>query len=424
MKEKLTHNLGLKILSVVLAALLWLMVVQIGDPQDVDYFDVPVNLVNTELLEKQNKVFEVLDDSDDVRVTIRAPRSVLRQLRASDIVAEADVSKLTDINTVAITYRITNVSEDSIKSVSGDREVVRLNVENRSSKYVNLLCETSGEVAEGYIVAGVSTDQNRIEVSGPESVVDQVKNARVTMGVTDATGNLTANLEIKLYDTDGNLVENSNLKKNVNYVRTTVEVLATKEVPIAVSYMGVPAEGYLATGEVSCDPDTVLIAGSKTDLSSVSQIGIPEDAINITGESSDMISMINLKDYLPENIRFADSTFSGRVTATVHIEPLAERTLIIPLENIQIVNLPDGMEAVWAFGVTECEVKVSGLGARLDELRPESITGVIDVQAWMKAAGRESLRLGTYTVPVTFSFEEGIMVVQQSTLNIAVQNAE
>ena len=103
MRKKLTHNLGLKLASLVLAFILWFLVVQINDPKDTERFtNVQVKLINTELLEKEGKVYEVLDNTDKVSVTVSAPRSIIDQMRASDIVAEADVSRLTDINTIAI----------------------------------------------------------------------------------------------------------------------------------------------------------------------------------------------------------------------------------------------------------------------------------------------------------------------------------
>ena len=69
MKKKLTHNLGLKLISLALAFVLWYLVVQIIDPTDsMRFSNVQVKLVNTELLEQQGKVYEVLDDTDTVSV--------------------------------------------------------------------------------------------------------------------------------------------------------------------------------------------------------------------------------------------------------------------------------------------------------------------------------------------------------------------
>ena len=100
MRRKILNNLGLKLLSVVLAIVFWFLVVMADNPKDsVSFSNIQVNLVNTDLLEKGNKFYEVLEGSDRIRVTVEAPRNVIQELSASDIVAEADVSRLTEVNT-------------------------------------------------------------------------------------------------------------------------------------------------------------------------------------------------------------------------------------------------------------------------------------------------------------------------------------
>ena len=77
----------------------------------------------------------------------------------------------------------------------------------------------------------------------------------------------------------------------------TVEVLATKEVPVEIEYMGVPEDGYMATGEGESSGPTVRIAGTVSTLVGISAITVPEDRMNITGQSDNLVDIINLKEY-------------------------------------------------------------------------------------------------------------------------------
>lgn len=53
MKRKILNNLGLKLLSVVLAIVFWFLVVMADNPKDsVSFSNIQVNLINTELLER------------------------------------------------------------------------------------------------------------------------------------------------------------------------------------------------------------------------------------------------------------------------------------------------------------------------------------------------------------------------------------
>lgn len=425
MKKALTRNLGLKLASLVLAFVLWFLVAQIYDPKDtVTFNNIQVRLINTELLDEEGKVYEVLDNSNLVRVTVTGPQSIVKsELRRSDIVAEADMSKLTDINTIAITYYCENVSNDSVE-IKGNHDSVRLSVEDKTSKWIKLESNTIGEVASGYMIGNVTLDQTNIEVTGPKSAISQVDHAGVDINVTDSTSSLSANVDIKLYDADGNELTLESVKKNVNSAHMTVEVLATKEVPVEIEYMGVPEDGYMATGEVESSVPTVRIAGTASALVGISAITVPEDRMNITGQSGDLVDIINLKEYLPSNVRLANKSFDGKITATVYIEPIDTKDLTIPADNISITGVPDGMEAEVTSTAEEYNITVSGLTRNVSILRDSSVTGVLDLNQWMEDNGLEELTPGNYTIPVTFNLSEDITVDTDVNIHIRLKNAD
>lgn len=425
MKKALTRNLGLKLASLVLAFVLWFLVAQIYDPKDtVTFNNIQVRLINTELLDEEGKVYEVLDNSNLVRVTVTGPQSIVKsELRRSDIVAEADMSKLTDINTIAITYYCENVSNDSVE-IKGNHDSVRLNVEDKTSKWIKLESNTIGEVASGYMIGNVTLDQTNIEVTGPKSAISQVDHAGVDINVTDSTSSLSANVDIKLYDADGNELTLESVKKNVNSAHMTVEVLATKEVPVEIEYMGVPEDGYMATGEVESSVPTVRIAGTASALVGISAITVPEERMNITGQSGDLVDIINLKEYLPSNVRLANKSFDGKITATVYIEPIDTKDLTVPADNISITGVPDGMEAEVTSTAEEYNITVSGLTRDISILRDSSVTGVLDLNQWMEDNGLEELTPGNYTIPVTFNLSEDITVDTDVNIHIRLKNAD
>lgn len=425
MKKSLTHNLGLKLASLVLAFVLWFLVAQIYDPKDtVTFNNIQVKLINTDLLDQEGKVYEVLDNSNLVRVTVTGPQSIVKsELRRSDIVAEADMSKLTDINTIAITYYCENVSNDSVE-IKGNHDSVRLNVEDKASKWIKLESTTIGEVASGYMIGNVTLDQTNIEVTGPKSAIVQIDHAGVDINVADSTSSLSANVDIKLYDADGKELSYGNVMKNVDSAHMTVEVLATKEVPVEIKYMGVPEDGYMATGEVESSKPTVKIAGMASTLAGISAITVPEDRMNITGQSGNLVDIINLKEYLPSNVRLADKSFDGKISATVYIEPVETKELSIPAENITISGEPEGMEAEIVTLADTYDITVSGLDRDVSVLRENTVTGVLDLQKWMEDNGAEEMTSGNYTIPVTFNLPEDVTVENDVNIHIKLKNKE
>lgn len=425
MKKLLTRNLGLKLASLLLAFVLWFLVAQIYDPKDtVTFNNIQVRLINTELLDEEGKVYEVLDNSNLVRVTVTGPQSIVKsELRRSDIVAEADMSKLTDINTIAITYYCENISNDSVE-IKGNHDSVRLNVEDKTSKWIKLESNTIGDVASGYMIGNVTLDQTNIEVTGPKSAISRVDHAGVDINVTDSTTSLSANVDIKLYDADDNELVLESVKKNVDSAYMTVEVLATKEVPVEIEYMGVPEDGYMVTGEVESSVPTVRIAGTVSTLVGISAITVPEDRMNITGQSDNLVDIINLKEYLPANVRLADKSFDGKITATVYIEPIVSKDLTVAAENISVTGVPDGMEAEITSTAEEYNITVSGLSRDVSILHDSSVTGILNLTQWMEDNGVEELTPGTYTIPVTFNLAEDITVVPDINIHIRLKNAD
>ena len=425
MKKLLTRNLGLKLASLLLAFVLWFLVAQIYDPKDtVTFNNIQVRLINTELLDEEGKVYEVLDNSNLVRVTVTGPQSIVKsELRRSDIVAEADMSKLTDINTIAITYYCENISNDSVE-IKGNHDSVRLNVEDKTSKWIKLESNTIGDVASGYMIGNVTLDQTNIEVTGPKSAISQVDHAGVDINVTDSTTSLSANVDIKLYDADDNELTLESVKKNVDSAYMTVEVLATKEVPVEIEYMGVPEDGYMATGEVESSVPTVRIAGTVSTLVGISAITVPEDRMNITGQTDNLVDIINLKEYLPSNVRQADKSFDGKITATVYIEPIVSKDLTVAAENISVTGVPDGMEAEITSTAEEYNITVSGLSRDVSILHDSSVTGILNLTQWMEDNGVEELTPGNYTIPITFNLAEDITVTPDINIHIRLKNAD
>lgn len=425
MRKKLLQNWGMKLASLVLAFVLWFLVVQSDNPKDTRTFaNVPVKLTNVELLESENKVYEVLDNTDSVRVTVCAPRSTIDKLRASDIVAEADFSKLTDINTVAISYYInsSDIDPTTIDYYRGNHDVVRLNVEEKATKSIALKANIMGTPADGYMVGSVTLDQNLIEVSGPKSVVETLKEAWVDINVTNATNNLSANVDIQFYNESGNVVQSRNLKHQSSYAHISVEVLAVKEVPIEAVPAGTLAQGYMLTGVVECNPAAVKLVGTAIDMGRVTRIVIPKAAVDIGGASQDVVASVDLREYLPENVRLADGQFNGRVTVTVGVAAIQEKSLQIPVENLAVINVPAGYRAEILDGAeSSYQLRVKGMQGRLAQLNGDAFKGTIDVGKWMEAEELTQPPLGAHLMPAAFVLGDGVEEVEPMLISITIK---
>ena len=426
MKRKLTDNLGLKIGSILFAALLWLLVTNIHNPSMTHrYNDITVTLINTEYLTGQGKTYEVLDNSDRINtVTITGPRTIVNSIRQGDILAVADMSRITTDNTVPIQISSAQYNEnlDSIKMSS---EEVLLKVEERKSISLPLKASTSGPLQEGYIIGDVTTDQNLVRVSGPESLVSAIASAEVSVAVGGFTGDIGTNAEIKLYDADGKEVEkDSRLSLNINTVGVNVEILGTKAIPLIFSATGTPANGYRATGVVSSTPDSVLVAGKGNVLRNLSAIEIPDTEVDITGASGDVTIDVDIRKYLPGNVELANEEFNGTVSVTAYVEQEVTRTITVSESSIVVQNLPEQFEAMVTTYEEEFPIQVSGLAEEINALDPSQINGIVDINRLLETGAIEVLEEGYYDVRLSFNLPDTVNLKENITARLNIREKE
>ncbi len=415
MKNRLTRNWGLKLGSFLFAAILWLVVTNINDPiGTIRVYNVPVKIQNADLITNSGQVYEVLDDTDmlDV-VTISAKRSIIDSLDESNVIAVADMNDLTSLNTIAIKLS-TNKYNDRLESIKGNIDNVKLNIETEKTKTLQLRTETTGTVREGYIVGDITAEQNLIAISGPESVVSQVKRAVATVDVSGFTNNIGTDAEIRLYDENDEIISSDTIIKNISKVRVTVEILAVKTVDIIWKTTGVPARGYLATGDITATRNSVTIAGKAKTIDNITAIEIPETALDITGVTENFETIVNLKDYLPDGVILAEEDFQGKVQVNVAVEPVVEKVVPMPVNQVQVLNVPEGFTVETAEEEPTYNLTLVGLARDLDELDLGTLQPAIDIAAFMAEEEMETIEEGIYAMQLTFQMVNEAITVKDT----------
>lgn len=426
MKNKLLRNWGLKLCSFLIAAVLWLIVTNINDPVGTfRVYNVPVVLQNTDLITNSGQVYEVLDHTDVIDVvTIQAKRSIIDSLDESNIIAVADVNELTNLNTVAIKLS-TNKYNDKLESIRGNIDNVKLNIEAEKTKTLPLRAVTIGTVKEGYMVGDISTEQNLIEITGPESVISQVKRATVTVNVSGFTNNIGTDSPIRLYDENDKIIDVDSIVKNINKVRVTVEILELKTVDINWKSTGIPGRGYMATGEIQAGRNSVTIAGRSKAIANINSIDIPEAVLDITGAAENLETIVDLTDYLPDGVILAEEDFKGRVNVTVVVEPVVERVASISPDRIQIVNVPEGFNVEIDMEDDAHDITLVGLESDLNELDLSTIQATVDIAALMEKEGLISMSAGHYTADLTYGLENNAVTVRDTSgISLIITEAE
>lgn len=419
MKKRIFDNWILKLTSVVIAVVLWIVGYSINDPADSKRMtNVPVTFINTEAVTDKGQVYEVLDGTDVVRtITINATRSVIDDLENNDINVEADFSKMKLDGTIELKI-YSDRHNDAITFKSSSTEV-KLLVENKIERYYSLEVDVIGEPKEGYVVGSAKLDWNRISVSGAESIVNSVERAKAVVDITDTSGDVFSYADIVLYDSEGNEVSKEKIDVSMKTVGTTVEILATKTVPITYVSSGVAAEGYVTTGTVMSEATEVLIAGKENVISSVNEIVVEGEELYFEDAIEDVVLNVDLDEYLPIGITRADKQGNGHVEVTVQIVPIIEKEYTLHMGQVQIENVPEGYSVEHVLASSEMTVVIRGPEHLLEELRVSDIVATFDVTAWMEANGMTRMRdEEVYVVDPVYEMGEEIEVVSSTSIEI------
>lgn len=421
----ITNNIGLKLLAVIVACGLWFVVNNINDPMDKrPFYNIPVDIINENLITNEGKVYEVLDNTNYVNVTVIGKSSVLKNITKDDIKAVADMAELTFMNTVRI--KVSSSRNNSGLEFRTNIDNMRLSIEEMTNGQMFIKVSTSGVPAEGYVVGNVNASPNLVRFSGPESLISMIDHVEAVANIDGYSSDVNTSVELKLYDKDGKELKDSSIKTNISAVNVAVVILATKEVPLSFTATDEPEDGYVADGLITSDPATVLIAGKKSVLDAVSKISITDPALSLADRTENLTEVVNIKKYLPGGTQFADSSFNGDVTVMLGIEPIVTKELNIPARNFAVGHKPEGFDAL----LLELEnrnyytIKISGTQKDVDAVNAEEIIGVVDMNILQGALGLEAWVEGGYLGEVTFNLPDNVKLTETYKLSVILKDID
>ena len=416
--KALFSNWEIKLISVLIGFGLWFAVMYFENPPGQETFtNIPVQFINTDDLTDRGYVYEVLDGTDVVdEVTVKGTRKALSEMKSmgnESILAVADFANRDASGAVEI--RLTPVTQDkeAITEIRSDADSthLRLNIEQKAEKSLTVKVIIEGEVAEQHQLGAAKVEQNRIKITGGKSKIDQVYSAAVVVDITGSDSDITTTDTIKLYDINGQQLDNNLVQKNINSTKITVTILGTKTVPVEYDVTGEVMEGYRMTGEITSSKESITLAGSDSVLASVNSIVIPSEVLNVNGRSENLLEAVNLKNYLPAGVQIAKSESDTTTTIEVVIEKILERNYKMLSDNVVVKNVPAAYTYETAEAHEVYDVKVAGLNGDLNQIRESTLGCVVDVAAWMKENNIEKLQERTYYIPAEFELPNGVELI-------------
>ncbi len=420
MRRRLTKNLSLKLVSVLIAFLIWLIVANINNPTTTKLFrDIKIQLVNENSVAEIDKAFDILSE-DSVTISVTERRQVVDGLSSSDFTVIADMENLTEMNTVPLMVTCSDpaVTLDEMTVVPSS---LKVELEQIVQGDFVVTVETTGTPLDGYEIGETRIQEGKsVQIAGPESLVDQIGSVSAEVSVNRISSDLKQTVSLAVYDKNGDSFSETQMSRL--QIRdasgallpdgsVTVEADLWKvitDVPIQVETTGEPMSGYEVTG-VTLLPETVSIAGDPDALDTFGGVASISEPISVEGASESFTREIDLNEALTqvENVRLAQNVDS-LVTVTVTIEKDDIQVLQIPLSDLHVLNRPESMTLTFlpadAITVTVNSDEEDGI------LDGEDVSATVDLS--------ECAEAGDHEIPVEIELPEGYTLVSEVVLTV------
>ena len=377
MNKYIMDNIWYKVLSLGIAVMVWLVILNMADPITTRSFnDLEVQIINQSAITSINQVYEVIE-GDTVNFTVKGKSSIVNSLKITDFTAYADLSKLSPVYAADIVVKcdvIQNVEIDT-----GNR-MLKVKLEDVATKNVQVAVETTGEVADGYYVDNYEVRPNIVTITGGASKISKIASVKVNVSVSDAHKNFVEETVPIALDENGNEIDSSFFtyynKDNelIDIVSVKIFINNTKTIPVKLDVIGEPGEGYVYNGEFEYAPETIMIGGSNKALSQIESVTIPVD---ITGIVVDSEFDFDIQKYLPDKISLVSS--ERNVAVRVKLDVVEYRTIDIAVSDIEIRNLAEGMSVEYFNPNEVVKLRVKGTAKQIEGFTKDSVGAYIDL---------------------------------------------
>lgn len=426
-KRKITDNIPLKIMSVAVAVVLWLIVVNIDNPIGTNYYTInDVELINKEYVESSDTIGKMCmpeQNQDSVKIAITASKKIRDKIKVTDISAVADLQQAVSLDTnpvmvpITVTCSVPGVSSNDIK-VTPQNLSVNLD-EKETQEFVVNVSRGDTKPGKDYEVGSLTANPEKVRITGPKTLVNKIDKVNATIELDGNTQDFTQDVNLTIIDKNQEALSDSEMnslriENNAKVVVTARLWKIRQGVGISASYVGTPADGY-EVGSVKTVPDTISVAGSTEGLESLTEnnnvITIPADSIDISGESQDVEKKISLNKLLPDNVKLTSDS-SEDVWVTVNILPVGSKEFDIPTKNIEVKNKPDDLQVT--FETAQIELRIKSDTKNMDDLDAQK-----DIKLSIDLDGKKE---GNYEVPVKIVLPDGYETVEDVTTEVVISS--
>ncbi len=271
MKNLFAKDSFLKIISFVIAILLWIYVILVIDPSiNTTINNIPVRFSNQALLEERGLVI-VEGDEAKISLKVKGSRNAIANIDKKNIYAVADLTDITKTGNHTLPI-IVDIPYGEVEIVSQNPTNASIMVDTVASEEREIEIKREGNVAEGYIAGDPVLATSKVTLTGASTLLAKIKSVRVALDFGNRNGEINDNERIFFVGTDDAAIKfdddiYNDVKMSIESVNIVCPVMKQKTVDVEV-----PVHGNATTVKWSLATKKVSIYGDDEILKSVDVI--------------------------------------------------------------------------------------------------------------------------------------------------------
>lgn len=326
MINRLKNNTKIKIISFLSAIALWMYVMAVVDPEETKGFeDIPVSISNISDLKDKNLVIYP-DEKLTADVYIKGSLSKVQSVKKEDIHVYGTIED--PIQGQKEVYLKANIPQGV--TIEFKHDVLVVNLEKNIKEKRDIKVEVSGNSKRN--INKIELNKDFVDVSGPRTLVKEVKSVRANLDVGNETEDFSKKLELIPLNSDGTKVEG--VKLSSSFVTAKIELLKEKTVPIRVNLSDNKDNDTLKNYKLS--KEQVTIKGKKENIDKINYIKTkPVDLADLANGEEKEVSLD-----VPKGITLEDSSITIKLNETKQLSA----DFLYNAGDIELRNIPANMD--------------------------------------------------------------------------------
>ena len=311
MKDFFLKDSVLKIISLIIAILLWIYIIAVVDPAvTITVRDIPIRYTNQNVLEEKGLCL-VNDSKTTVELKISGSRKRVANIDNKNIYATVDLTTISKTGTFSLPIAISIPYEyNEIVSKKPYNATVVIDKVETAERDVKVL--TTGNTASGYIAGTAIPSVKSVMLTGAATMIDRISYVGVELDYDGRSAEINDTARLFFVDREEKRIASNNeiyslVSKGVEEVTVNCPVYKLKTVPVTVD---AKINGELENYKISVQPGNVTIYAENEVLEQIEKF--KTDTVNLDAMEE---KTLEVKLIVPEGVSFRDGITEVTVKA-------------------------------------------------------------------------------------------------------------